>query len=191
MGCPTRRELKGRKIGCVGGRVDASWGPMKTIALMTAVTFSGLMAMGATDTSTSGMSGQDETTPGITCKMDGSGVSCDETYWINVDTMTLAAANGDPIAQYAIAYITENGINGTSKDPEKAGHMYAQAFPGLKKAADEGNPTACRALAHMYAHGKGVDKDEKKAHEFMEKCKEHCSKKDDDHSSSDDSKKDM
>lgn len=150
---------------------------MKKIILMTALAFSSLTAMGATNaTTTSG--NVDATTPDITCKNDGSGVSCDETYWINVDTMTLAAANGDPIAQYAIAYITENGLNGVSKDPEKANALYEHALPGLKKASDDGNPTACRALAHMYTHGKGVSKDEAKGREFMQKCKEHSEKKD-------------
>lgn len=150
---------------------------MKTIALMTAVALGGMVAMGADSDTTSTTSAQDPTTPGITCQKDGKGVSCDGTYWINVDTMTLAAANGDPIAQYAIAYITENGINGTPKDPEKAQDLYAHALPGLKDAADEGNPTACRALAHMYAHGKGVDKDVQKSREFMQKCKDNCNKK--------------
>lgn len=164
---------------------------MKILALMTAITFSGLTALGATNVTIDTTSGHDETAPGITCNKDGKGVSCGETYWINVDTMTLAAANGDPIAQYAIAYITENGVDGSEKDPETANKMYAHAFPGLKKAADEGNPTACRALAHMYAHGKGVDQDEEKAHEFMEKCKEQSPKKDDDDKSSGDSEKDM
>lgn len=147
---------------------------MKTFAMMTAVALGSLAAMGAdTPTTTS----TDTTTPGISCRKDGKGVSCDGTYWIDVDTLTLAAANGDPIAQYAVAYITENGINGTPKDPDKAQAMYTQAFPGLKEAADNGNPTACRALAHMYAHGKGVDKDEAKSRDFMQKCKDATDKK--------------
>lgn len=151
---------------------------MKTIALMTAVALGGMIAMGADSDTTTTTTSRDVTTPGITCQKDGKGgVSCDGTYWINVDTMTLAAANGDPIAQYAIAYITENGINGTPKDPEKAQALYTHALPGLKEAADDGNPTACRALAHMYAHGKGVDKDEARSREFMEKCKENSEKK--------------
>lgn len=151
---------------------------MKTIALMTAVALSGLTAIGAdTDTTSSTPTTRDTTTPGITCQNEGKGgVTCDGTYWLNIDTVTLAAANGDPIAQYAIAYITENGINGTPKDPEKAQGLYTQALPGLTTAANEGNPTACRALAHMYAHGKGVDKDEQKSREFMEKCKENTGK---------------
>lgn len=152
---------------------------MKTIALMTAVALSGLAAMGADNTTTTSTT-TDSTTPGITCKNGGKdGVSCDGTYWLNIDTVTLAAANGDPIAQYAIAYITENGINGTPKDPDKAQALYTQALPGLQNSAAQGNPAACRALAHMYAHGKGVDKDEKKAKDFMQKCKENCDKKGD------------
>lgn len=148
---------------------------MKTIAIMTAVALSGLYAFGADhSTSTTSTTG-DTTTPGITRDSNG-GVTCDGSYWLNIDTVTLAAANGDPIAQYAIAYITENGINGTPKDPEKAQTLYTQALPGLTSAANDGNPTACRALAHMYAHGKGVDKDEQKSREFMEKCKENSGK---------------
>lgn len=156
---------------------------MKTIALMTAVALGGMVAMGADSTATTTTS--DSTTPGITCRKDGKGVSCDGTYWIDVDTLTLAAANGDPIAQYAVAYITENGINGTPKDPEKARDLYTSALPGLKEAADKGNPTACRALAHMYAHGKGVDKDEAKSRDFMEMCKDAIEKKSDKNDSDD------
>ena len=159
------------------GWVGAFWSPMKTFALMTAVALGGFLAMGADTTSTT--TPTDSTTPGITCQKGGKGVSCDGTYWIDVDTLTLAAANGDPIAQYAVAYITENGINGSPKDPEKAQSLYSQALPGLKSAADEGNPTACRALAHMYAHGKGVSKDEAKSREFMQKCKDATDKKED------------
>lgn len=157
---------------------------MKTIALMTAVALGGMLAMGADDDATA-LSTKDATTPGITCQKDGQGVTCDGTYWINVDTMTLAAANGDPIAQYAIAYITENGINGTPKDPVKAQALYSQALPGLKEAADDGNPTACRALAHMYAHGKGVKRDEEKSRDFMEMCKDAQEKKDKDNNADD------
>lgn len=150
---------------------------MKTFAFITAVALGGMVAMGAeTDSTTT----KDATTPGISCQKDGTGVSCDGTYWINVDTLTLAAANGDPIAQYAVAYITENGINGSPKDPEKAQALYSNARPGLEEAADNGNPTACRALAHMYAHGKGVDKDEARSREFMQKCKDAQEKKDKD-----------
>ena len=153
---------------------------MKTIALMTAVALGSLYAFGADQDTTTTTTTGDTTTPGISCPRDGKdGVTCDGTYWLNIDTVTLAAANGDPIAQYAIAYITENGINGTPKDPEKAQDLYTQALPGLTTAANDGNPTACRALAHMYAHGKGVDKDEKKSREFMEKCKENTGKKGD------------
>ena len=145
---------------------------------MTAVALGGFAFGADTDTTTTTTTPtNDTTTPGITCQNGGKGsVSCDGTYWLNIDTVTLAAANGDPIAQYAIAYITENGINGTPKDPEKAQSLYSQALPGLTSAANDGNPTACRALAHMYAHGKGVDKDEQKSRAFMQKCKENSGK---------------
>lgn len=142
---------------------------------MTAVALGGLYAANGAESTTTTTS--DATTPSITCQKDGKGsVSCDGTYWLNIDTVTLAAANGDPIAQYAIAYITENGINGTQKDPERAQDLYSQALPGLTSAANSGNPVACRALAHMYAHGKGVSKDEQKSREFMQKCKDNSDK---------------
>lgn len=144
---------------------------------MTAVALSGLYAASGADSTTTTTTPADSTTPTISCQNGGKGnVSCDGTYWLNIDTATLAAANGDPIAQYAVAYITENGINGTPKDPERAQGLYSQALPGLTSAANDGNPTACRALAHMYAHGKGVDKDEQKSREFMQKCKENSEK---------------
>ena len=50
----------------------------------------------------------------------------------------------------------------------------------MEKAAEEGHPAACRALAHMYAEGKGVEKNPEKAEKYMkmykELCKKHCEK---------------
>ena len=146
---------------------------MKTIAIMTAVALSGLTAMSAeTTSSTDSMTA----TPTATCNSSDKGIQCDDTAWLNVETVTIEAANGDPIAQYAIAYITDNGINNTPKDPEKAQALYSQALPGLEKAAKDGDPNACRALARMYAEGKGVEKDSAKAEEYLKQCRE-CSKK--------------
>jgi len=146
---------------------------MKTIAIMTAVALSGLTAMSAeTTSSTDNMTA----TPTATCSGSDKGIQCDDTAWLNVETVTIEAANGDPIAQYAIAYITDNGINNTPKDPEKAQALYSQALPGLEKAAKDGDPNACRALARMYAEGKGVEKDSAKAEEYLKQCRE-CSKK--------------
>lgn len=105
------------------------------------------------------------------CKSD-KGISCDEECWLNIDTITVEAANGDPIAQYTLAYLTEEGID-TPKDPEKAKEMYKKALPALTAAAEKGHPTACRALAHMYAHGKGVDKDINKSERYHHAAKKH------------------
>lgn len=82
------------------------------------------------------------------------------------------SSNGNPIAQYVIAWITDNGLNNEPADPEKAKGMYTQALPGLEKAAAEGDPAACCALAKMYATGKGVEKNPEKAKELMERCKQ-------------------
>lgn len=91
---------------------------------------------------------------------------------MDVETITIEAANGNPIAQYVIAWITDNGLNDEPADPEKAKDMYAKALPGLEKAAEEGDPSACCALAKMYATGKGVEKNPEKAKELMERCKQ-------------------
>ncbi len=144
---------------------------MKTFALMTTVALSSFAAFGA------------ETTPAPAtdaCKDNAAccakDAKCDDTCWLDVETITIEAANGDPIAQYAIAWITDTGASNTPKDPEKAQDMYAKALPGLEKAAKEGNPTACYALANMYANGKGVEKNPEKAKEILAWCKD-CLKK--------------
>lgn len=97
---------------------------------------------------------------------------CGELYELDVETITVEAANGDPIAQYTIAWLTDTGMSSVPKDPEKAKEMYAKAVPGLEKAAAAGDVSACCALANMYANGKGVQKDEAKAKEWMQRCKE-------------------
>jgi len=141
---------------------------MKTFALISMVALSGFVAAGA------------EATPAKTdaacCTNGANAAKCDDQCWLDIETITVEAANGDPIAQYAIAWITDSGINNTPKDPEKAKEMYTKALPGLEKAAKEGNPTACYALANMYANGKGVEKNPEKAKEIMAHCKD-CMKK--------------
>lgn len=108
------------------------------------------------------------------CKSD-KGISCDKECWLNIDTITVEAANGDPIAQYTLAYLTDEGID-TPKDPEKAKEMYKKALPALTAAADKGHPVACRALSHMYAHGKGVEKDINKSERYHHAAKKHHKK---------------
>lgn len=93
-----------------------------------------------------------------------------------VETITVAAANGDPIAQYILASMTEAG-QGVTQDAAKAAEMYATAVPSLQKAADEGNPRACKVLARAYAEGKGVTPDPVKAEAYMKKAKECRAKK--------------
>lgn len=143
---------------------------MKTIALVAAVALGGLSTFGADNSSTS-------TPADCSCTMTEEGIQCSDSCWLDVETITIAAANGDPIAQFAIAYITDNGLNDTPQDSAKAQELYAQARPGLEKAAAEGNATACGALASMYAHGKGVEKNPDKAKEYMKRCKDSCKAK--------------
>ncbi|MBR4108292.1 MAG: sel1 repeat family protein [Akkermansia sp.] len=104
------------------------------------------------------------------CDEKDKSIRTGDRYWVDMETITVEAENGDPIAQYTVAYLVDEG-KGTEKDPEKAKDMYTKALPGLEKAAAEGHAGACCALAHMYWEGKGVPKDEAKAKEYMRMCK--------------------
>ena len=112
------------------------------------------------------------------CNQAADNQACEDECWMDVETITIEAANGNPIAQYVIAWITDNGLNNTPADPEKAKGMYTEALPGLEKAAAEGDPAACCALAKMYATGKGVEKNPEKAKELMEHAKQLMKAKD-------------
>lgn len=113
------------------------------------------------------------------CKADAKEMMRKGCEQLNIETVTLEAANGDPIAQYTLAYMTDEGIN-TTKDTEKAHNLYKDALPALEKAARDGHAGACRALVHMYAEGKGVEKDAAKSAEYKEhlkKCNKCCAPK--------------
>lgn len=144
--------------------VDSEYGPMKKFALISTTALLTGLAYSAecNDTTTPAQQDNDNC-----CNSAG----CDEC-WLNVETITVEAENGDPIAQYTIAWITDNGTNNVPQDPEKAKEWYAKALPGLEKAAADGDPSACCALANMYANGKGVEKNPEKAKELMARCKE-------------------
>ena len=105
------------------------------------------------------------------CTQGDKGIQCGEQAWLDIETVTLEAANGDPIAQYTVAYLTETGSDKAEPGTEKASEWYKKSVPGLEKAAAEGHPAACLALAHMYAHGKGVAKNPEKAKMYMEMYK--------------------
>ena len=111
------------------------------------------------------------------CSMDGNKVKCGDTAWLDIETVTIEAANGDPLAQYTVAYLTETGNDNTPPDAEKAKEWYSKSIPGLEKAAAEGHAGACRALAHMYEEGKGVEKNPEMAAKYMKMYKELCHKK--------------
>ncbi len=140
---------------------------MKKFALLSIVALSSTAAYSAEESNTA----QNPGNTGKDCCATAP-ADCDEECWLDVETITVEAANGDPIAQYTIAWLTDTGMNNVPKDPEKAKGMYADALPGLEKAAAAGDPAACCALAGMYANGKGVAKDEAKAKELMQRCKE-------------------
>ena len=155
---------------------------MKKIALTTTVVLLSLVNLAQADDTTS-------STPPAECCNKCSEKPCEKSTpaadskpqeWLNIETVTLEAANGDPIAQYTVAYLTETGNEKTAPDSEKAKEWYTKSLPGLEKAAEEGHPAACRALAHMYAEGKGVEKNPEKAEKYMkmykELCKKHCEK---------------
>lgn len=147
---------------------------MKKIALITVVALSSSAAICAETQPTENT--ENASAPATPC-CDSSQSNCPEQCTVDMETITVLADNGDPIAQYTIAWIADNGTTATPADPEKAKEMYAKALPGLEKAAKEGDPKACCALAHMYAEGKGVEKDPDKAKALLKWCKECCDKK--------------
>lgn len=146
---------------------------MKNIAFTLALAILGLPAMADTTNTTAPTCPCGDSCDSPCCSKTAKGIQCGNTQWLNIDTVTLAAANGDPLAQYTIAYLTDTGTD-TPQDTEKAKDMYSKARPGLEKAAEAGDPRACKALAHMYTEGKGVDKDHAKAKEYMKMCKKCC-----------------
>ncbi len=150
---------------------------MNKIAFMTAVAFAAIPAMAqdapAQDSNKASCcdkakaccpAGKDSCAAGKDAK---AGDQC----WLNVETVTLEAANGDPLAQYTIAWLTDTGKAGVEQDSDKAADMYGKALPGLEKAAAGGNAGACLALARMYAEGKGVEKNAETAKKYMEMFK--------------------
>lgn len=107
------------------------------------------------------------------CTTSDKGISCGDSVWVNIDSVTWEAANGNPIAQYTVAYMLDNGIS-MPQDSEKAAEMYGKALPGLQKAAADGHAGACRALCQMYTDGKGVDKDPEMAAKYKSMWSDCC-----------------
>ncbi|MBR5887898.1 MAG: sel1 repeat family protein [Akkermansia sp.] len=144
---------------------------MKNIALITAVTLSSFAAFGAES--------QPAATPAAAASdcCANQAANCPEQCEVDMETITILAENGDPIAQYTIAWIADTGTESTPADPAKANEMYSKALPGLEKAAKAGDPKACYALAHMYMEGKGVEKNPEKAKALLKWCKDCCDKK--------------
>ena len=141
---------------------------MKKTALISAIMLSGTAAYSAETPAETTQAAE----PAACCPQTADNQQCGDECWLDIETITVEAANGNPIAQYVIAWVTDNGLNNEPADPEKAKAMYAEALPGLEKAAAEGDPSACCALAMMYATGKGVEKNPEKAKELMERCKQ-------------------
>ncbi len=150
---------------------------MKNIAFMTAVALLAIPAMAESSTvpATACEKACDKGKCPCCCKTSDKGVQCGSTEWLNVETVTLEAENGDPLAQYTVAWLSDTG-NGMPQDSNKAADMYSKSLPGLQKAAEGGNACACLALAHMYSEGKGVEKDDATAKKYMDMYKA-CRKK--------------
>ena len=111
------------------------------------------------------------------CAKTDKGIQCGEQAWLDIETVTLEAANGDPIAQYTVAYLTEAGDDNTAPDADKASEWYKKSLPGLEKSAADGSISACLALAHMYAEGKGVEKNPEMVKKYKKMAKELWEKK--------------
>lgn len=154
---------------------------MKKFALTTAVMLLGLAPLTLADEPTTKTNDTNCCPPAncnqAPCATTDKGLQCGDEAWLDIETLTIEAENGDPIAQYTVAYLIETGGENTAPNPEKATDWYTKSLPGLEKAAAEGHPGACRALARMYAMGKGVKKDHKLAEKYMKMYKELCEKK--------------
>lgn len=111
------------------------------------------------------------------CSMSDKGIQCGEQAWLDIETVTIEAANGDPIAQYTVAYLMEADDEPSPEDLAAAREWYAKALPGLEKKAAAGDASACCALAHMYAEGKGVDKNPEMAAKYKKMYEEICAAK--------------
>ena len=125
----------------------------------------------AAETTVNGAPAAADSTP--ICSMSETGICCGDSKWLNIDTVTWEAANGNPIAQYTMAYMTDNGIS-VPRDSDKAQEMYAKARPALEKAAQDGHAGACRALCQMYTDGKGVDKSPEMAAKYKDMWSDCC-----------------
>ncbi len=144
---------------------------MKTIAFMSTMALLSIPAMAESSTIPADAKACDtgKKCPSC-CSTSEKGVQCGQQEWLNVETVTLEAANGDPLAQYTVAWLSDTG-KGMPQDSEKAADMYGKSLPGLEKAAADGNACACLALAHMYSEGKGVEKNEATAKKYMDMYK--------------------
>ena len=79
-----------------------------------------------------------------------------------VEELKILAENGQKDFIYAVGYYYENGIR-TSVNLTEAAVWY-------EKAAQKGHAEAAMRLALLYAQGKGVEKNEKKAFTYMEQA---------------------
>ena len=79
-----------------------------------------------------------------------------------LDELKILAENGQKDLQYAVGYYYENGIN-TAVD-------FKQAVEWYEKAAQKNHVEALMHLGIFYAQGKGVEKNGKKALEYIQKA---------------------
>lgn len=127
------------------------------------------MAADQTTTSTMDNTTAATTTPTAVTKGAQGAYQYGGDEWADIETVTVQAANGDPIAQYVIAWILDEGA-GVPQDKDAANNWYKKAANGLQQKADQGDPAACKALSTMYMQGKGVTKDEAKAKDLADKA---------------------
>ena len=88
-----------------------------------------------------------------------------------IEFLRRAAAQGLPEAEVSLAYVTNEGFFGLTKDSAKAVELARQALAhGLIARANDGKATAQVALARLYREGLGLEKDMSKAAEFYQKA---------------------
>jgi TPR repeat protein len=79
-----------------------------------------------------------------------------------------SAKSKNPIGLYNLAVIYESGLGAPKKSGE-AEKLYHEAFKGMKALAEQDDASAQYNLGYMLLHGKGCEKDEKQAVEWLTK----------------------
>lgn len=97
------------------------------------------------------------------------GVGCEQNTTLARETLDRIHRRSRGVSAYCYAYVHAEGI-GVTRDREVAEGFYRKSAEIFSKEADAGLATSINNLGYLYAHGKGVEKDEAKAFALFEKA---------------------